>query len=50
LIFDWEEQGIIHQLSELTHNQRVKEKIQLMKTEYLNFHSVEGFSRALQNL
>jgi hypothetical protein len=50
LIIDWNSPDVLKLLIELSKNKKVKEKVQIMRENYLKFHNVENFARHLKML
>ncbi len=50
LIIDWEPQSLAEQLIEIYEDETIKEKLKEMKEKYLNFHSIENYSKHMQAL
>lgn len=50
LIFDWEEPDLLDRLLRLLTNGAVQSKLEIMCSVYRQFHSLEGFSRVMQEL
>jgi hypothetical protein len=50
LIFDWENPDLPATLLSILSNQRINEKIQDLKSIYLNFHSIDNYAAQLKSI
>lgn len=50
LIFDWEDSALLKNLASLPQNMMIQKKLETMREDYKQFHSIEEFAKSFQTI